>query len=376
MVTFAYWSKKFREWSFLVFRIQSLVEQHYCYLGRFCFVESIHGISIYIAFGCPPLVVSCILPSQTITKVYQKAHREFFGIVSCKTCGMSSYVDLQKRDYSSMPAIEALVKSYTRWHEEWRRVSFYDFTWDLYGMDLDTYAAHELLPPAPKVIKFLFNLPSVKLSDIPGEDRQCVICHGDYCEVKEDGEIETPKRLPCGHIMGNECIRKWLVPFGNSKSCPVCRTECTSESQVRSVEESEIHTDEVAWADHLGARPLDGEARARVRNDRYRIVIQRFTAATNALLQYLSSTVRDGGDNRGDQPACSKAEAVEYAELVSRISRIIYQTHNVLSTDTTQLDTPPLVGGLIVDAIMNDTTDDPHTEPGESITLEEDESMD
>lgn len=48
-------------------------------------------------------------------------------------------------------------------------------------------------------------------------DQNCSICLEKYGIVLES---DTPAQLACGHIMGAECLKKWLI---TSESCPHCR---------------------------------------------------------------------------------------------------------------------------------------------------------
>lgn len=48
-------------------------------------------------------------------------------------------------------------------------------------------------------------------------EQNCSICLNEYGTVSE---TDTPIKMPCGHIMGAECIGKWLKV---SVTCPQCR---------------------------------------------------------------------------------------------------------------------------------------------------------
>lgn len=50
-------------------------------------------------------------------------------------------------------------------------------------------------------------------------DQQCSICLEKYGVVFDS---DIPAQLTCGHIMGAECLKKWLI---RSESCPQCRRQ-------------------------------------------------------------------------------------------------------------------------------------------------------
>ena len=74
--------------------------------------------------------------------------------------------------------------------------------------------------------QFLDGLPKVNTEDLPAES-SCMICrelYGTSTEAAEDGAAESAVRLPCGHDIGAECIRKWLSDDKEARnSCPACR---------------------------------------------------------------------------------------------------------------------------------------------------------
>ena len=60
-------------------------------------------------------------------------------------------------------------------------------------------------------------------------DHQCPVCGERYTHRTEPSLQpninETPVRLLCGHIMGNECLKIWLRI---AESCPLCRAQISS----------------------------------------------------------------------------------------------------------------------------------------------------
>lgn len=64
--------------------------------------------------------------------------------------------------------------------------------------------------------KFVDQLPGMNLKDLP-KDSSCNICMDPFSSTEDP---ELPVRLPCGHVIGRNCISKWLA---TSNSCPLCR---------------------------------------------------------------------------------------------------------------------------------------------------------
>ena len=62
---------------------------------------------------------------------------------------------------------------------------------------------------------FVNNLPDVDVKDV--ESGTCDICMEPFARSED---CESAVQLPCGHIMGRQCISKWLE---SSNSCPLCR---------------------------------------------------------------------------------------------------------------------------------------------------------
>lgn len=65
--------------------------------------------------------------------------------------------------------------------------------------------------------RFVDELPDISLNDLPNDCPSCNICMEPFDSTEEP---ESPVKLPCGHVMGRNCIVKWLA---SSNSCPLCR---------------------------------------------------------------------------------------------------------------------------------------------------------
>ncbi|KAI1490607.1 hypothetical protein F5X96DRAFT_678988 [Biscogniauxia mediterranea] len=81
--------------------------------------------------------------------------------------------------------------------------------------------------------KAIASLQSVNISELPENERTCVICYNDFGVENPEGINEAPLRLPkCKHVFGDHCIKKWFI---ESDSCPYCRDKVPSEPQYRSM---------------------------------------------------------------------------------------------------------------------------------------------
>ena len=55
------------------------------------------------------------------------------------------------------------------------------------------------------------------------EDKSCPVCLEPYFQSPS---IESPRRLPCGHVLGTECLLIWAAQHANTEEgfkCPWCR---------------------------------------------------------------------------------------------------------------------------------------------------------
>ena len=77
-----------------------------------------------------------------------------------------------------------------------------------------TTPASAPLTPAGKA--FMEHLPAVAENDFPDET-SCGICMDPYGSTDDP---ESRARLPCGHLMGRNCIERWLQ---TCNTCPLCR---------------------------------------------------------------------------------------------------------------------------------------------------------
>ena len=74
-----------------------------------------------------------------------------------------------------------------------------------------------------KAKSFLESLPILALADLRLDSLECPFCIEPY---QNSPRSERPVRLPCNHVMGKDCLRKWLNSSGanaNNNACPTCR---------------------------------------------------------------------------------------------------------------------------------------------------------
>ena len=97
------------------------------------------------------------------------------------------------------------------------------------------------------VEQYLQKLSTINISDLPAGS-ECIICQDPYGTASDTNiQTEHAVRLECDHIVGSECISKWLLERGKN-SCPYCRRELfpllASESDDESDEELDEDMDE------------------------------------------------------------------------------------------------------------------------------------
>ena len=74
-----------------------------------------------------------------------------------------------------------------------------------------------------KAKSFLESLPILALADLRSDSLECPFCIEPY---QNSPRSERPVRLPCNHVMGKDCLRKWLNSSeanANNNACPTCR---------------------------------------------------------------------------------------------------------------------------------------------------------
>ena len=81
-----------------------------------------------------------------------------------------------------------------------------------------------------EIIRFVVSLPCIQPVDLgpEPEDQNCAVCLNKYGR-QDHLDKDTATKLPCGHIMGAECIKTWLK---RRKTCPLCRRKVFSRPVV------------------------------------------------------------------------------------------------------------------------------------------------
>lgn len=78
-----------------------------------------------------------------------------------------------------------------------------------------------------RAMKFIWNLPIIDLDFLYDDEKFCGLCNGKYEVVfRVCGRGESPCCLPCGHIVGHQCIREYLSPYERGfTKCPYCKVD-------------------------------------------------------------------------------------------------------------------------------------------------------
>lgn len=85
-------------------------------------------------------------------------------------------------------------------------------------MDFCTWAMNPAAVERDSIPAFIQSLPRFQLEELSEKD--CPICLDEYGTYSPS---DTPTKLPCGHILGANCMYSWLMSGRNT--CPQCRQE-------------------------------------------------------------------------------------------------------------------------------------------------------
>ncbi|TYI65541.1 hypothetical protein E1A91_D09G164600v1 [Gossypium mustelinum] len=133
--------------------------------------------------------------------------------------------------------------------------------------------------------------------------------------------------LPCGHIFGFSCIRKWLQQQGTTKKCPQCNRKCTLKD-VRKLFASRV----VA---------IDGESQKR---------IQSLEAKCISLDKKDAVLIKKEAEWKKKEAEWKKREALLQRELHQLKEKTIYLEH-LLDVKPRTLGHPPSMGGYCVPSL-------------------------
>ena len=77
-----------------------------------------------------------------------------------------------------------------------------------------------------KTMKFLCDVPILEITPSLTED-ECAICKDPYQPNgwRMGGTLHRPVRLFCGHVLGFQCLARWMLTANPVARCPFCRVE-------------------------------------------------------------------------------------------------------------------------------------------------------
>ena len=106
---------------------------------------------------------------------------------------------------------------------------------DFESVDADTEIAEDPSYDAAKeesVDTYISGLPIVEVFGV-WDSKECMICQEPYGSVSGEGvedekdekghEEETATELPCKHIIGSTCLKRWFMNSEEKATCPMCR---------------------------------------------------------------------------------------------------------------------------------------------------------
>ncbi len=81
---------------------------------------------------------------------------------------------------------------------------------------------------------FLSAVPYVEMADLPASNDECYICLEPFNSSpwQLGGTWNRPVRLPCGHIVGIQCLTRWVLSDNFDNGCSLCRVMVVDVSRV------------------------------------------------------------------------------------------------------------------------------------------------
>ncbi|CAH0028687.1 unnamed protein product [Clonostachys rhizophaga] len=143
--------------------------------------------------------------------------------MSSQTSAQASRVERQHSNRSlsgNVSTNRTRVDGHSRRNAAWSSHTRQNFHRATGGTETYVETAYVSAKPPPNK-RVLLSLEEVEISELPEDERTCIICYNDFGDESPEGHAETPRRLPeCKHVFGDRCIKKWLH---QSENCPYCR---------------------------------------------------------------------------------------------------------------------------------------------------------
>ena len=138
--------------------------------------------------------------------------------------------------------------------------------------------------------RFLEALPVLSPSSLPEDSQDCPICFERY---QNRPHSEKAVNLPCNHVVGRDCLLKWLTSSAsnlNNNTCPMCRTVLFERHHVSLEDQLQDY--------HGVLDQVPGPHRPRVPNESPRVdgivnQIRRDREHINAILREISPGARE-----------------------------------------------------------------------------------
>lgn len=170
--------------------------------------------------------------------------------------------------------------------------------------------------PPPKSIAFFDSLLSVDAQEISEDRRDCAICVSPFASLygKDVDNAVIALRLPCGHLLCQDCLWQWFRPARakpDNNTCPHCRTVCFPKlADVHTTEGLQERVDMVDWIHReLGCRLSDPLLQS--------MTLLRNAIAWNWYREAAIEAVREGQSiwEKHELWKCEREEALQFLEM-------------------------------------------------------------
>ena len=81
---------------------------------------------------------------------------------------------------------------------------------------------------------FLRDVPYVEMANLTPFNDECYVCLEPFNSSpwQLEGTLNRPVRLPCGHIIGIQCLARWALSANFDNRCSLCRVKVIDTSRV------------------------------------------------------------------------------------------------------------------------------------------------